>query len=84
MGPSCWSDEAEADLGWLETVETAKVASTRPILPRVPQLSKPFLHRSLAGHLLLSRGQSGLPSRMRHPPNSQGLRALRCPTVTHN
>ena len=30
MGPSRWSDEAEADLRWLETVETAKVASTRP------------------------------------------------------
>jgi hypothetical protein len=27
--------KAEADLGWLETVETAKVASTRPIMPRV-------------------------------------------------
>jgi hypothetical protein len=35
MGPSRWSDEAEADLGWLETVETVKVASARPIMPRV-------------------------------------------------
>jgi hypothetical protein len=35
MGPSRWSDEAEADLGWLETVEAAKVASARPIMPRV-------------------------------------------------
>jgi hypothetical protein len=29
------SDEAEVDLGWLETVGTAKVASTNPAYSRV-------------------------------------------------
>jgi hypothetical protein len=38
-----WSDEAEADLRWLETVETAKVASTRPGVFGAYTMMKKFL-----------------------------------------